>query len=304
MKLKKITAIEPVSLLNETKKEIEQYFEEAIFYDTLPRDEEEIADRIGDSDVAFVSYRYSIGESVLKKCKNLKYIGMCCSLYSEASSNVDIRYARQNGICVKGVRDYGDQGVAEYVIGEVIRMLQGTGGHAPFLGQESEVSGIRAGILGMGASAQAVAAAFVAFGADVSYYSRTIKKELEEKNGYHYLELDELLTSCNVICSCLSKNVILLHEREMKLMGKDKILFNTALSPCFDAEAMKKWLTEKNTWYFCDTLMGLGEEELLQYGNVSCLKKSSGMTKQAVKRLNEKVLINLKEFLEEEGYDH
>lgn len=304
MKLNKITAIEPVSLLDGTKREIEQYFEEAIFYDTIPRDEEEIADRIGDSDVAFVSYRYSIGESVLKKCKNLKYIGMCCSLYSEASSNVDIRYARENGICVKGVRDYGDQGVAEYVIGEVIRMLQGTGGHAPFLGEESEVSGIRAGILGMGASAQAVAAAFAAFGADVNYYSRTRKKDLEEKNGYHYLELDELLTSCNVICSCLSKNVILLHEREMELMGKDKILFNTALSPCFDTEAMKKWLSKENTWYFCDTLMGLGEEELLRYKNVSCLKKSSGMTKQAVVRLNEKVLANLKQFLEEEGYDH
>lgn len=50
--------------------------------------------------------------------------------------------------------------------------------------------------------------------------------------------------------------------------------------------------------------MGLGEEELLQYDHVSCLKKSSGMTSQAVARLNEKVLVNLKEFLEETGYDH
>lgn len=87
-------------------------------------------------------------------------------------------------------------------------------------------------------------------------------------------------------------------------MGDNTILFNTALSPCFDAEAMKKWLQKENTWYFCDTLMGLGEEELLQYDHVSCLKKSSGMTSQAVARLNEKVLVNLKEFLEETGYDH
>lgn len=304
MKLKKITAIEPVSLLDETKREVEKYFEEAVFYDTFPENEEEIIKRIGDSDAIFVSYRYPIGEAVLKECKNLKYIGMCCSLYSEASSNVDIRYAREQRICVKGVRDYGDQGVAEYVIGEVIHMLQGTGGHPPFLGVESEVSGIRAGILGMGASAQAVAAALSAFGADVSYYSRTRKRELEERRGYHYLELDELLASCNVICSCLSKNVVLLHEREMDIMGDNTILFNTALSPCFDAEAMKKWLQKENTWYFCDTLMGLGEEELLQYDHVSCLKKSSGMTSQAVARLNEKVLVNLKEFLEETGYDH
>lgn len=301
MKLKKITAIEPVSLLEETRREVEQYFEEAVFYDTDPDSDEEMIRRIGDSDAIFVSYRHIIGEAVLKECKNLKYIGMCCSLYSEESSNVDIRYAKEHGISVKGVRDYGDQGVAEYVIAEVIHMLQGTGGRAPFLGEESEVSGIRAGILGMGASAQAVAAAFAAFGAEVSYYSRTRKTDLEEKNGYRYRELDDLLTSCNVICSCLSKNVILLHEREMELMGRDKILFNTALSPCFDAEAMKKWLLKENTWYCCDTLMGLGEKELLGYKNVSCLKKSSGMTRQAVVRLNKKVLANLEEFLEEKG---
>ena len=43
-------------------------------------------------------------------------------------------------------------------------------------------------------------------------------------------------------------------------MGENKILFNTALSPCFDQKAIEKWLEKDNTWYFCDTLMGLGEE--------------------------------------------
>ena len=63
-----------------------------------------------------MSYRYPIGEAVLKECKNLKYIGMCCSLYSEESANVDIACARERGIRVLGIRDYGDRGVVEFVL--------------------------------------------------------------------------------------------------------------------------------------------------------------------------------------------
>lgn len=298
MKLKKLVAIEPVSFLPWGKEEVKQYCEEVIFYDTAPKDAEEIKMRIGDADGIFVSYKNIIGEEILRDCPNLKYIGMCCSLYSEASANVDIRYAKEHGITVTGIKDYGDEGVAEYVVGEVIQMLHGTNGHEPFLGEESEISGVKVGVLGMGATAQIVAKALSYFGAEICYYSRTRKTELEEKRGYTYQELHTLLRECNVVCSCLSKNVTLLHEEELEIMGADKILFNTALSPCFDMDAMKKWLTKENTWYFCDTLMAVGDEELLEYENVCCINKSSGMTKQAVKRLNDKVIENLRVYVE------
>lgn len=297
MKLKKLVAIEPVSFLPWGKEEVKKYCEEAVFYETAPKDAEEIKQRIGDADAIFVSYKNIIGEDILKACKNLKYIGMCCSLYSEASANVDIRYAKEHGIAVSGIKDYGDEGVAEYVVGEIIQMLHGTGGHEPFLGEESEISGAKVGILGMGATGQIVANALSFFGADISYYSRTRKPEAEEK-GYTYRDLHDLLRECDIVCSCLSKNVTLLHEEELDILGSDKIVFNTALSPCFDMEAMKKWLLKKNTWYFCDTSMAAGDEELLKYKNVCCINKSSGMTRQAVERLNEKVLENLKAYAE------
>ena len=297
IRFRKLTAIQPVSLLPETKEAVKEFCEEAVFYDTEPVSDDEVIDRIGDSDAIFVSYTRPIGANVLSECPDLEYIGMCCSLYSEASSNVDIAYAREHGIKVTGIRDYGDEGVAEYVISELIRRLHGSDGEAPLMGEISEVSGIRAGMLGMGASARAVAKGLSAFGADVRYYSRTRKPELEAEKGYIYQELHDLLRECDVICSCLSKNVTLLYEPEFEILGENKLLFNTALSPCFELEAMEKWKKKKNTWYFCDTLMGLGDERLLQYKNVRCQKRSSGMTRQAVKRLNEKVLENLKEYL-------
>lgn len=297
-KFKKLVAIEPVFLQENSRKEIRQYCEEAVFYDEEAADADDIVRRIGDADGIFVSFKHPIGKEILEKCPNLKYIGMCCSLYSEKSSNVDIAYAREHGITVTGVRDYGDEGVAEYVVSELIQILHGTGGYTPFLGIESEIKDLKVGILGMGATAQVIANALKFFGANISYYSRTRKKDLENENGYQYRELDELLKTSDVVCSCLSKNVTLLYERELELLGEQKILFNTSLSPSFDMDAMKTWLSKKDTHYFCDTLMGLGEEELLTYSNVHCIKKSSGTTKQAIVRLNEKVLRNLREYVQ------
>ena len=299
-KIRKLTAIQPVSFLPESREAVKECCEEAIFYDTEPKDDKEIIERIGDSDAIFVSYNRTIGENILSACPDLKYIGMCCSLYSAESSNVDIKYAEEHGIRVTGIRDYGDEGVAEYVTAELIRRLHGTDGNPPLLGEISEISGIKAGFLGMGASARAVAKGLSAFGADIRYYSRTRKPELEKEMGYTYQELHDLLRDCDVVCGCLSKNVTLLYEQEFEIFGENKMLFNTALSPCFDMDALKQWLDKENTWYYCDTLMGLGDEALLERTNVNCQKRSPGMTRQAVERLNQKVLENMREYCGDE----
>jgi lactate dehydrogenase-like 2-hydroxyacid dehydrogenase len=54
---------------------------------------------------------------------------VCCSLYDEKSANVDITAARELGIIVFGVKDYRDEGMAEYVICQLISLLKGLGKH-------------------------------------------------------------------------------------------------------------------------------------------------------------------------------
>ena len=98
IRFRKLTAIQPVSLLPETKEAVKEFCEEAVFYDMEPVSDDEVIERIGDSDAIFVSYTRPIGANVLSECPDLEYIGMCCSLYSEASSNVDIAYARDPGL--------------------------------------------------------------------------------------------------------------------------------------------------------------------------------------------------------------
>ena len=67
------------------------------FYTGIPETDEEIVNRIGDADCVLVSYNTQIRRNVIEACPNIKYIGMCCTLYSESSANVDIAAARERG---------------------------------------------------------------------------------------------------------------------------------------------------------------------------------------------------------------
>lgn len=97
---------------------MQNHAKEVILYPDIPQDNDEIVRRIGDADAVLVSYTSNIGRNVMERCPGIRYIGMCCSLYSPESANVDIRYAEERGITVKGIRDYGDEGVVEYVVSE------------------------------------------------------------------------------------------------------------------------------------------------------------------------------------------
>lgn len=288
----KLVAIEPVSLVEEAEKKLYDYAGEVILYQDIPKDDEEILNRIQDADAVLVSYTSRINRYVLEHSPNLRYVGMCCSLYSEESANVDIACARERGIEVLGIRDYGDRGVVEFVLYELVRLLHGYDG-VKWKELPEEITGLKAGIVGMGVSGGMIADALQFMGADVSYYSRTRKPEREQK-GCTYRPLHELLEHCEVVFTCLNKNVILLHEEEFKILGKHKILFNTSIGPSHDPEALKKWLDEENGYFVCDTKGALGEESLGEHPHVLCPDASAGRTRQAFGLLSEKVLDNLK----------
>lgn len=289
----KLVAIEPVSLIPSAEKKLQSFAKEVIMYDDMPAGDEEVATRIGDADAVLLSYTSRINRAALEKCPNVKYIGMCCSLYSPESANVDIRFANARGITVTGIRDYGDEGVVEYVVSELVRCLHGFG-QEPWDEMPREITGLKVGIVGLGKSGGMIADALKFFGADISYYARSEKEEARKK-GYRFLPLGELLAGNEVVCCCLNKNTVLLHEAEFEQFGNRKILFNTGLSPAWDEAAFMKWL-EGDNLCFCDTIGALGGEHLLNHPNVRCMEVSTGRTRQAFDRLSEKVLANLSEY--------
>lgn len=73
----------------------------------------------------------------------------------------------------------------------------------------------------MGKSGGMIADALKFFGADISYYARS-EKEAATAKGYCFLPLEKLLAESEVICCCLNKNTVLLHEEEFRQMGNRK----------------------------------------------------------------------------------
>ncbi|WP_313578935.1 D-isomer specific 2-hydroxyacid dehydrogenase family protein [Lacrimispora sp.] len=292
----KLVAIEPVSLVEEAEKELFQYAKQVVMYEDIPCDDEEIIRRIGDADGVLLSYTSRISQYVFERCPKIKYVGMCCSLYSKESANVDIAYAEQNGITVMGIRDYGDVGVVEYAICELVRFLHGYD-RPMWKDMPVEITGLKIGIVGMGVSGGMIANALKFLGADVSYYSRSRKPQYEEK-GIGYRPLGELLESSEVVFTCLNKNVILLHEEEFRKLGNGKILFNTSIGPAFEPEDLNNWLNAGDNRFACDTSGAAGDGELLKHPMVFCVNASAGRTRQAFGILSEKVLDNIRRFLE------
>lgn len=301
---KKLVGIEPLQLTTAANKKLASYAEELILHEDQPKNAAEIITRIGDADGVLLSHRSTLDREIMEKCPNIQYIGMCCSLYSPQSANVDILYANAQGITVKGVRDYGDEGVVEYVISELVRCLHGFGIKAdgtprqPWSGIPRELTGIQAGIIGLGKSGGMIADALHFFGAQISYFARSEKPDATAK-GYRFLPLRQLLTQSEVVITCLNRNTVLLHAGEFEALGNRKILFNTGLTPAWDEEPFEKWLREDNLVY-CDTLGALGNQGFLSYPNVNCLQVSTGRTQQAFVRLSEKVLANLDHYFKKQ----
>ncbi len=289
----KLVAIEPVSLIPSAEEKLHDYAKEVVLYRDIPADDEEIVRRIGDADAVLVSYTSRIGKNVIEQCPNIRYIGMCCSLYSEASANVDIAFARTRNIQVLGIRDYGDRGVVEYVLHELTGLLHGFG--MPMLRDEPvEIFGLKVGIVGLGVSGRMIADALSYLGADISYYSRTRKPDAEQA-GMKYKPLEQLLQESEVVFTCLNKNVLLLGKDEFAALGAGKVLFNTSIGPGFDSAELEKWLDLPGTHFFCDTHAAAGavSPDFFDRENVHSPNVSAGRTKQAFVLLSQKVLANL-----------
>ncbi|MDT2604489.1 NAD(P)-dependent oxidoreductase [Enterococcus dongliensis] len=293
-KFKKMVAIEPTKLLPEWDEKLKDLAEETIFYKDIPTEAATISERIGDADCVLLSFTSFIDKEVLDACPNIRYIGICASLYAPENANVDILHAEKKGIVVTGVRDYGDEGVKEYAISELVRLLQGRG-PAMWKAEPMELTGVKVGIVGMGTVGSLLARTMTFFGMDVNYYSRTRKPELEKELAMEYLPLNDLLQKVDIMITCLNKNVVLLDETAFKLFGNGKILMNVSIAPSHEVAALKYWLAQPGNFAFSDTEAGLGKE-VIGLPNVFAGQTNAGLTSMAKVRLAQKVIENIKAF--------
>lgn len=298
MIFQKITIIDSCGLTSPVLDQITQLSNEPIvIHNDDPADDAEILRRIADSDCILVSWRTKVNAKVIQASPKLKYIGMCCSLYDEKAANVDIEQAHKQGIVVKGVRDYGDDGTLEFIFAELIYLMKGLG-NLRWQTANRELRGKTMGIIGMGTLGTMVARTARHFGMNVFYFNRSRKPDLEAV-GFAFLPLNELMACCDVISTHLPKNSNILGEAEFRNKKPNSILVNTSIGLTFDKDAFVNWVKNDPASFAIFDCVGVGDhsEEFSNYPNVIISDRSSGFTLEAQSRLSEKVLENMQGFL-------
>ncbi|WP_435354857.1 NAD(P)-dependent oxidoreductase [Emticicia sp. SJ17W-69] len=295
-KFRQIVCVDNTRLTAPALEKLSQYSEQEVkIFNDYPTNKDEIINRIGDADCLLVSWKTTIDKEIIENANALKYIGMCCSLIDKTSANVNIDAAEERKIVVKGVKDYGDEGVVEFIFAELISLAKGLRKHQ-WKSIQTELKGKTLGIIGFGTVGQMVAKVAIAFGMNVLYFSRTRKRDAETAN-LKYVNLSELLSKSDVISTHLPRKTKLLSKDEFALIKPNAVFINTSVGVTFDEDSMYDWVKKEGNYAIFDHDGAFGLNQLEKYPNIIYSPKTSGMTDAAFERLSDKVIQNLTTFI-------
>lgn len=115
-----------------------------------------------------------------------------------------------------------------------------------YFGRSFMIRGKTVGVLGLGNIGKKVAALVTAFGASVVYYDILRQPEEEEKHGYRFVGMDELLRTSDILtlhCPLDESTRGLIGWAEFEKMKPSAMLINTARGPIVCEEALIDALT-------------------------------------------------------------
>jgi glyoxylate reductase len=168
------------------------------------------------------------------------------------------------------------------------------------------ITGKRLGIIGMGRIGQAVARRARGFGLSIHYHNRRkVHPEIEEELEATYWEsLDQMLARVDIIsvnCPHTPATFHLLSARRLKCLQPHAFVVNTSRGEVIDENALTRMLEAKE---IAGAGLDVFEHEpainpkLLKLDNVVLLPHMSSSTIEGRLAMGEKVLINIKTFVD------
>lgn len=212
--------------------------------------EDELLGKIDDADAIMMYHTVSITEKTIRRLNHCKLIVRCGVGYD----NVDWRLARERGIDVANVPDYGTEEVADSAIGMMLALtrginlfnsrLQASKGEWIFK-QAAPVWRLRGrvfGIIGLGNIGGAAALRAKALGMDVVFYDPYAPDGRDKSLGIRRVEtLDELLTISHVLsphCPLTSETHHIVNAQTIARLPKGAFLVNTSRGGVVDVTAI------------------------------------------------------------------
>jgi len=292
--MSKIAAIANVHLLHETEEQISQLSESPMTFpveDTQPI-LAELIERTGNADAILVSPGTKITDEYFEACPSVKYVGIC----GTSKENVEFTAAENRKITVTNVVDYGDEPAAEFIFMQLEYLARGMGNYR-WRDFPTELMGKTIGIIGLGALGKAIAHLALAYKMQVSYYSKTRKPD-QEQQGIKYLEKKQLLKCCQIIVVSTPSNLVAIGSEEFKLIQMNAIVVQASMGECLEREAFLNWIKQDGNFAIFD--YAAGNDSYLVYKDVPRVifpKVIAGHTQETKQRLGDKVLQNLKDYL-------
>jgi glycerate dehydrogenase len=221
---------------------------ELTVFDRIEKNLASTLEAIGDAEIV-ITNKTPLTRGIMEKTTQVKYIGVLATGYNV----VDIEAAREMGITVTNIPDYGTTSVAQFTFGLLLEMCHHIGAHneAVQSGQWSqssdfcfwnypliELAGKTMGIIGFGRIGQTTAKIAQAFGMKVLAYDRTWNSK-SENGSCRFAAMEELLATSDVIslhCPLNKETQGIINKETLGKMKTGVMIINTARGPLINEE--------------------------------------------------------------------
>ena len=276
----------------------------------IPKNSDTISAELAETDCLLVKLGATVDKKMMDCAPNLKYIGMFGTGYGK----VDAVSAAEKGITVCNIAGYSTDGVAELVFALMLENIRdisrakaqaknGEYSERSFSGYE--IAGKNFGVVGLGRIGQRVASiASAGFNANVSYWSKNRKLQIESSTIKYTENVKELLSDSDFV------SINLAHAPETeKFFGRDlisafkenSVVVNLSPMALLDIDALAARLAKKDLTFILDHPDELTKEQaglLSKYENCIMYPSIGYITDEAT--IGKKVMFvdNLESYLE------
>lgn len=275
---------------------------------------EQIAERIGDAELVILN-KCRIGEEVLCRCPNLKWIGILAT----GTDNVDLAACRRHGVAVANVPGYSTYSVAQHTFSLLLAVCQcaeryhravqagcwqlGVPEQFALLPQ-IELYGKTLGVFGYGSIGRQTARIGRAFGMNVLVCTRTVRPEYAA-DGVQFVDFDTLLRRSDVLSlhtPATEQTRGVINEAALERIRPGCILLNTARGALVDEAAVAAACRSGRLYFYAADAMvtePLPEHSPLRgVPNILLTPHIAWTTAEALARLSGMTAQNLRSFLQ------
>ena len=294
-----------------------ELFDARLNIDDKPMSQAELAEAVKTAHVLVPTVTDRIDRSLLSQAgPQLKLIAN----FGNGVDNIDLDTARVRGIIVTNTPGVLTEDTADMTMALILavprRLAEGTvllkdtkrnwTGWSPTWMLGHRIWGKRLGIIGMGRIGQAVARRARAFGLQIHYHNRRrVSEEIEQELEVTYWDsLDQMLARMDIVsvnCPHTPATYHLLSARRLKLLKPSAYVVNTARGEVIDENELARMIE-------ASAIAGAGLDvfehepavnpKILHSDRVVALPHMSSATVEGRIDMGEKVIINIKTFLD------